>query len=84
MYVMTVVGVAMLTKVNHSSCAKIAYQQGVCQVREVREVREKSGNSVFPQKVREKSGNLGKSRGKVRESFLDQQILRKYQNFVKF
>ena len=33
-------------------------------------VREKSGNSVFPRKVWEKSGNLDKSQGKVRESFL--------------
>ena len=31
--------------------------QGVCQV------KEKSGNSVFPQKVREKSGNADKSQG---------------------
>ena len=31
--------------------------QSVCQV------REKSGNSAFPQKVREKSGNVDESRG---------------------
>ena len=47
----------------------------------VREVREKSGNSSFPQKVREKSGDLDKSQGKVMESFLEQQISEKVSKF---
>ena len=42
-------------------------KQGVCQVREVREVREKSGNSLYPLnsqgKVREVSEKSGKCQG---------------------
>ena len=52
-------------------------KQGVCQVGEVREVREKSGNSFYPLKsqgkVREFSEKSGKSQGilvKSRNHFL--------------
>ena len=38
---------------------------------------EKLGNSVFPKKAREKSGNLDESRGKVREIFLREVNFRK-------
>ena len=62
----------------YSDKANTTRRQGVCQVREV---KEKSGNYIFPQKFREKSGNLDKSQGKVRESFLEQQDLDKVSNF---
>ena len=48
---------------------KLHNYQGVCQVREDRVVREKSGNSVFPKKVGEKTGILDKCQEKVREMF---------------
>ena len=55
--------------------------QGVCQFREVREVREKSGNSLYPLKsqgkVREFSDKSGKSQGisvKLGDLFWEQQM----------
>ena len=59
-------------------------EQGVCQVREVREVREKSGNSLYPLKsqgkVREFSEKSGKSQGifsDIKKSFSGNSKLKK-------
>ena len=41
--------------------------QGVCRIREIREIREKSGNSILPTKIREKSGKFAGISGKSGE-----------------
>ena len=57
-------------------CSKIfLFMQSVFQVREV---GEKSGNFVFPQKVREKARNLDKSQRKI---FWEQEIIEKVSKF---